>query len=377
MFKLFKSNKNTGNKQNEKTGKMNAHYYNMKVRDIIWETADAFTIVFEEPEGGIEYKAGQFLTLIARVDGKEVRRCYSLCTSTLTDKHPAVMVKRVRDGILSNYLAENLNVGDTIKVMEPMGKFTTVLREENKRHIILFAGGSGITPMMAITKEILHGEPNSIISLIYANRNIDSIIFRDQLDEIQRDFEGRFRVIHILDDAPMDWQGPSGLLNREVLEKLFERIPDWGIENTQYLMCGPEGMMNNVEDLLNDLKIPKDRIYKESFVVGITHKKEAVVEAEDEPGEVKPREVKVIYEGEEYNFMVEPDKTILETALDMDIDLPYSCQSGLCTACRGKCLAGKVKLDEEEGLSDSELEEGYVLTCVGHPLTDDVVIEIG
>lgn len=377
MFGLFKSNKDSAEPSTDKIEKMNAHYYNMRVKEVIEETADAFTIIFEEPEGGMDYKAGQFLTLITKVNGQEIRRSYSLCTSTLTDKCPAVMVKRVEGGILSNYLAENLKAGDVIKVMEPMGKFTTSLQIENKRHIIMFAGGSGITPMMAITKEILHGEPNSIISLIYANRNIDAIIFKDQLDEIQRNFEGRFRVIHILDDAPMDWQGPSGLLNRELLQKLFERIPDWGIDRTQYLMCGPEGMMNNVEELLADHSIPKDKIFKESFVAGTLHKKETIVEAEEDIGEVKTHNVKIIYEGEEYSFNVAPDKTILETALDKDIDLPYSCQSGLCTACRGKCLSGKVKLDEEEGLSDAELEEGYVLTCVGHPLTDDVVIEIG
>jgi len=229
---------------------------------------------------------------------------------------------------------------------------------------------------MAISKEILHGEPQSIISLIYANRNIDSIIFNEKLEAIQKNFEGRFHVIHILDDAPLNWQGPSGLLNPEKLRELMERIPDWGIEKTQYLMCGPEGMMNNIDTILAALNIPKDKIFKESFVAGITHKKEVVVEAESD-SKTAAHEVTIIYDGEEYKFTVEPGKTILETALALDIDLPYSCQSGLCTACRGKCLSGKVKLDEEEGLSEAELSEGYVLTCVGHPLTGDVVIEIG
>ena len=156
----------------------------------------------------------------------------------------------------------------------------------------------------------------------------------------------------------------------------MERIPDWGVEKTQYLMCGPEGMMNNIDAILAELNIPKNSIFRESFVAGITHKKEVVVEAENEEAPAA-HEVKIIYDGEEYKFQVEPGKTILETALSLDIDLPYSCQSGLCTACRGKCLSGKVKLDEEEGLSEAELQEGYVLTCVGHPLTEDVVIEIG
>lgn len=373
MFKFFKK---SSTDDTSEVKSQNLHYYQLKVIDIIKETSDAITIVFEAPDGGIYYKAGQFLTLICNINGTEIRRSYSLCTSMLTDKNPAVTVKRVEGGLMSNYLADSVKVGDTMKVMEPMGKFTTELNPDKKRHLVLFGGGSGITPLLAISKEILHGEPQSIISLIYANRNIDSIIFREKLEVIQRDFEGRFHVIHILDDAPLNWQGPSGLLNPEKLKELMERIPDWGIEKTQYLMCGPEGMMNNIDTILATLNIPKDKIFKESFVAGITHKKEVVVEAESE-GKATAHEVKIIYDGEEFKFKVEPDKTILETALSLDIDLPYSCQSGLCTACRGKCLSGKVKLDEEEGLSEAELNEGYVLTCVGHPLTEDVVIEIG
>jgi ring-1,2-phenylacetyl-CoA epoxidase subunit PaaE len=208
--------------------------------------------------------------------------------------------------------------------------------------------------------------------LIYCNRDIDSIIFRDELDKWQTKYEGRFHVIHVLDNAPMNWQGYSGLLNHEMLQKLFERIPDWGIEKTTYLMCGPEGMMKNVETLLDAHKIPKEKVFKESFVQGILDKKE-----EKPTGDAKSREVTIRYDGQEYKVSVEPTATILQSALDQGIDLPYSCQSGLCTACRGKALSGQVKLDEEEGLSQSERAEGYVLTCVGHPLTDDVVIEIG
>ena len=210
MFKLFKKNNNADSQEDKK--KSNAHYYNLKVKEIIQETSDAITIVFQEPAEGISYKAGQFLTLIVNINGEEVRRSYSLCTSTLTDKDPAVTVKRVEGGRMSNFLADSVKVGDTIKVMEPMGKFTTDLKVENKRHLVLFGGGSGITPLLAITKEILHGEPNSIISLIYANRNLDCIIFKDKLETIQRDFEGRFHVIHILDNAPVNWQGRPACL---------------------------------------------------------------------------------------------------------------------------------------------------------------------
>jgi len=347
------------------------------IKDIIKETKDSISIVFDQPAGApLSYRSGQFLTLITQVNGKEVRRAYSLCSSPVVDKDLAVMVKRVDNGLMSNWLPDHLKKGDKLKVLEPMGQFTSEYSAANKRHLVLFAGGSGITPMISILKSLITLEPESICSLIYCNRDIDSIIFKQELDQWQTRFEGRVHVIHVLDNAPMNWQGYSGLLNKEMLAKLFERIPNWGLDKTTYLMCGPEGMMKNVDALLDDLKIPKEKVFKESFVAGVIDKDKKEDQKAVTAGNTA-HEVTVRYDGQEYKFVVEPHRSILETALDNGIDLPYSCQSGLCTACRGRALSGKVKLDEEEGLSQSERAEGYVLTCVGHPLTDDVVIEIG
>ena len=357
-------------KKNKKKGKDGNKYFHLTIKEIIKETTDTITIVFEQSENKINYQPGQFLTLIVPIDGKKERRAYSLCSSPYTDDLLAVTIKRVEGGLMSNYLPDNMKPGDQVEVMEPMGTFTTDYNATNKRHLILFAGGSGITPMLSIIKSTLTQEPNSIVSLIYANRNIDSIIFKEELTKWATKYEGRLHVIHILDDAPMNWQGYSGLLNYEMLTSLLERIPNW--EKTTYLMCGPEGMMNNVETLLKQENIPNDIVFKESFVQGIINK----TKDDTSSDKIQERIVTIIYE-EEYKVSVPADKSILEAALDMDIDLPYSCQSGLCTACRGKCTSGKVKLDEEEGLSEAEVNDGYVLTCVGHPLTDDVVIEIG
>jgi ring-1,2-phenylacetyl-CoA epoxidase subunit PaaE len=374
-FSFFKKSDKSTKKEESRSGPT---YYELKVKNIIHETRDAIVIIFEQPaEGKIEYKSGQFLTLIAPVNGKDVRRAYSLCTSNFVDNDLAVAVKRVEKGVMSNWLADHLKPGSKLKVMEPMGQFTTEYVKTQKRHIIMFAGGSGITPMMSIIKSMLTQEPESIVSLIYCNRDIDSIIFKKSLEELETKYEGRLHVIHVLDNAPMNWQGYSGLLNHDMLTKLFERIPDWGVQSTTFLMCGPEGMMKNVETLLAQRNIPKEKIFKESFVQGTIDKEEKQDIAATAAGPLKEREVTIRYDGQEYKVVVPPNKSILETALDQGIDLPYSCQSGLCTACRGKALSGQVKLDEEEGLSKSERAEGYVLTCVGHPLTDDVVIEIG
>jgi ring-1,2-phenylacetyl-CoA epoxidase subunit PaaE len=365
-FGFFKKSDKTEKKEITPAG---PHYHNLLVKQVVQETKDAISIVFEQPENKITYKAGQFLTLIATVAGKEVRRAYSLNLS--------VTVKRVEGGLMSNWLPDNVKVGNSMKVMEPMGQFTTEFQKQNKRHLVMFAGGSGITPMMSIIKTTLAEESESICSLIYCNRDIDSIIFKSAFDQLQTKYEGRLHVIHVLDNAPVNWQGHSGLLNHEMLTKILERIPEWGIGNTTYLMCGPEGMMKNVQTLLEARQIPAGKIFKESFVQGTIDKEGKKESAPTVGSGPQAHEVTVRYDGQEFKFVVEPNRTILETALDNGIDLPYSCQSGLCTACRGKALSGQVKLDEEEGLSQSERAEGYVLTCVGHPMTDDVVIEIG
>jgi len=286
------------------------HYYDLKVKNIIHETKDAISIAFEQPaDKKIAYKSGQFLTLIVSIQGKEVRRAYSLCSSPYTDDDLVVTIKRVDNGLMSNWLPDNLKTGNTVKVMEPMGQFTTEYKKDQKRHLIMFAGGSGITPMMSLIKSTLDQEPDSICSLIYCNRDIDSIIFKNQFDALQTNDEGRFHVIHILDNAPMNWQGYSGLLNHDMLTKLFERIPDWGIDKTTYLMCGPEGMMKNVDTLLEARQIPKDKIFKESFVQGTINKdikKESIASS----GEEKAREVTIRYDGQEYKVMVQPKRAI-------------------------------------------------------------------
>lgn len=358
-------------KKNKEGGK--EHYHTLQVLEVVCETADAISIVFEQPSPKLEYKAGQFLTLIANINGKSVRRAYSLSSSPYTDKHLIVTIKRVEGGLMSNYLNDNVKAGDQLQVMEPMGNFTTEYKESNKRHLVMFGGGSGITPLMSHAKSAMTQEPNSIVSLIYANRDINSIIFKSAFQELETKYEGRFRVIHILDNAPLEWQGPSGLLNHQMLSDLFERIPNWGIDKTTYVMCGPEGMMNNVETLLAQQNIPAEKIFKESFVAGTINKGDGSATQE----EIVNRKVTILYDDEEFEVEVNPKEAILDAALNMDIDLPYSCQSGLCTACRGKCVSGKVKMDEDEGLSKAEIEAGYVLPCVSHPLTDDVKIEIG
>lgn len=353
------------------TTSSNEKYYHLTVKEVIRETPDAINIVFNTPTKPMSYKSGQFLTLIETINGEKVRRAYSLSSSPFVDEYPAVAVKKVEGGRMSTWLNDHLKAGASLEVMEPMGNFITEYNASNSRHIVLLGGGSGITPLISIMKSALHQEPSSKVSLIYTNRNEESIIFKTELAQLQLQYGDRLHIVNVLDHPPTGWTGPSGIPTVELLTKILSDLD--AHKNAEYFICGPGGMMDNAEKALLDSGVPQNKVRKESFT-NSADKKPAVVAAH---ADAAGFEVKVIYDGEEYVFDVPNNKTILETALSKDIDLPYSCQSGLCTACRGKCVSGKVRLDESEGLSQSELNEGYVLTCVGHPVSDGVVIEIG
>ncbi|PRY12706.1 ring-1,2-phenylacetyl-CoA epoxidase subunit PaaE [Pontibacter ummariensis] len=375
---------------------MSSPYLSLKVVDITRETPDAVTIQLEHPQKQkINYKPGQFLTLILPLEGQEVRRSYSI-SSTPLEGALAVTVKRVEGGLMSNYLVDDLKVGQEVKVMQPMGNFCLTCEPSFSRHVFLFGAGSGITPLMSILKTVLQEEPNSQVTLLYGNRNEESVIFKEQLQELEAGHQGRFHVEYVYSQPKHDCEH-RGRMNQTMILKMLERL---GVTKNQgmgskflkalglvkqqeavYYMCGPEGMMEEVRHALEILHVPASRIFKESFVNSKPQgeKKQQAHSSETAAGaggEVRGQTVTIIYEGAEYAVEVGPDKTILEAALEQNIDLPYSCQAGLCTACRGVCLSGKVELEENDGLSESELEEGYVLNCVAHPLTSDVVIEI-
>ncbi len=375
VFNLFKKG-SSSSKQADDKNKPSSRYFSLKVKEVVRETNDAVTVYFDPAGREINYKPGQFFTLIMNIDNQSIRRSYSLCTSPDTDEFPGVTVKRVEGGLVSNYINSEFRAGDEIELMEPMGVFTTDISHNQERNLVFFGGGSGITPLMALSKSILKLEPKTKITLLYANRDTDSIIFKSKLAELENTSDGKFKVFYVLETAPENWIGYRGRLTPGIIGDVLGKVSDQG-EVTEYFMCGPEGMMMAISTAFRELGLPKEKLRKESFTAGTPEAKTIDAPVPSANTAAGAKEVKVIYDGEEYSFAVEEDKTILETALELDIDLPFSCQSGLCTACRGKCLSGKVRMDEMEGLSDSEIEEGYVLTCVGHPLTNDVIIEIG
>jgi len=355
---------------------MAARYF-LKVNEVIRETPDAVTITFWHPiSEEVRYLPGQFLTFLLNINGQKVRRSYSMASSPHVDVSLAVSVKRVPGGLVSNYLCDRIRPGDVLETLEPMGTFTPKLDPKNRRTMVLIGAGSGITPLFSMAKSALHAEPNSRVWLIYGNRNQESIIYKAHLDAMaQAHGPSRFSVTHVLSQPTSGWTGLEGRLNQHTLTSLLEDLPAQERQHVSAYLCGPDGMMAEARSALSLVGVPTERVFKESYVTAQVPAGEVI---EDPAGadESGSPEVTVLYEGAEYKFAVAPHQTILEAALDLDIDLPYSCQAGMCTACLGKCTSGTVKLDEEDGLSDSELKAGYVLTCVAHPVGRDVVIEI-
>lgn len=350
-------------------------YQTLKIKEIVKETPDTITIHLKQPLfRKIPYYAGQFLTLIVKDDnGKKYRRAYSLCSAPHLDSTLAVTIKRVEGGIVSNLLNDTLKGGEKLEIMEPMGNFVLRTHPDNNRHIVLFGGGSGITPLMSMLKVALSYEQNSIVSLIYTCRDEESTIFKNQLDKLKEKHGDRFNLIYSLTQPKTDLSQKEnhfeGRITKEFIKTTLEKLPN--IKDRIFYLCGPEGMMDTIEETLSELNVPSDTVHKENFF--------APVNSDDENGAIVPdgrKIVKVILNGQETEIAVDAKKTILEAALDDEIDMPYSCQSGLCTACRGLCLSGKVTMDSNEALSEAEIIEGYILTCQAHPLTDDVKIDM-
>ncbi|MBA2610437.1 MAG: 2Fe-2S iron-sulfur cluster binding domain-containing protein [Bacteroidetes bacterium] len=350
-----------------------ARFHTLKVKDIKRETSDAVSVAFEVPpqqQPEYQFKQGQYITLKMTVGGEEIRRSYSLCSSPY-EKELRVAIKAVKGGKMSTYINGELKVGATIDVMTPMGSFYSVLSGGNKKKYVLFAGGSGITPMMSIVKSILYVEKQSTVTLIYANKDEASTIFKTEIDALANN-NPNLKVAYVFDKPQTkisDLQ--TGIITPDKAIALIESFG--GINADDYFICGPGPMMENVKTTLESLKIAKEKIHIEYFTAVI----DAVNKAENNAlgADVKSK-ITVMQYGIETNFELKTSSiTILDAAIEAGVDAPFSCKGAVCCTCRAKVLEGKVKMDANFALTDAEVEEGFILTCQSHPLTEKVVID--
>lgn len=355
---------------------MSKHFYTVFVDEIKRETADCISIKFKIPEdlkSIFQYQHGQSLNLRTTINGEEVRRTYSLCSSPL-DNEWRIAVKVLENGVFSNYANEKLKPGDALEAMEPVGKFTTELNITNKKNYLAFAAGSGITPIISIIKTTLRTEPKSNFTLVYGNRDRSAIIFFDELEALKNTFIDRFNIIYILSREHTEIDLNYGHIDESKLIELGKAINYNSIDDT--FICGPRDMIFSVKDFLEAKGTDKKKIHFEIFISTSPAKTTTAKQtASVETG--KQSNITIKSDGRSFDFKMPLNGTqsILDGALTQGADLPYACKGGMCCTCKAKLLDGEVAMDVHWGLEDDEVAKGYILTCQSHPKSKNIVID--
>lgn len=367
---------------------MSNKFHQLKVKEIIPETSQAVTLVFEVPEAlreTFQYTHGQYLTLKFDVDGQEVRRAYSMCSSPM-DKDIAVTVKRLKNGLVSNYINDKVSAGQSIEVMPPEGRFFTKLDEGNRKTYYLFGAGSGITPLMSILRTILEKEPLSTVHLFYGNRTEESIIFKNSLEDLKERYANQLIVEHILSQpkrekatglagffkkGAVSWEGRIGRIDQREVNRFLDENP-LRTEEVEYFICGPGSMIDSVEAALIGRGVDKKRIHTEHFSSALPSESVSSNGARVSIAGGVP--AKVHLDGEEIDLVIPEGKTVLDTILDQGYDPPYSCTAGACSTCMAKVVKGSVEMDACYALDEEEVEEGFILTCQSRPVSDELEI---
>lgn len=345
---------------------LRAHgYHNLRVKDVVRETHDASSFVFDVPDDlatTFRYRPGQFCTFRVPVDGAEHVRSYSMSSTPVIDADLTVTVKRVAGGLVSNWFLDHLGVGDVIEVTKPAGVFCT--QEGADRPVFAFCGGSGVTPVMSITKHVLANTERSA-RLLYANRDRDSVIFDAAFAALSEAHAGRLEVRHHLDAA-------GGFLCADDI-KVFAGD---AASAADCYVCGPGPFMDLVESVLLELGVPAERIFIERFLVEQQEKDAAAVAAEAPGTETQlPAEVTVILGGKKTVVKYQPGDTVLETARRGGLRPPFSCEAGNCATCMAFLKEGTVRMRANNALTPEEVEEGWILTCQSLPAGETVVVE--
>ena len=355
---------------------MSIHFHRLTVKEVKKETDDCVSVVFEIPETlkeGFIFKQGQSLTMRAMINGEEVRRTYSICSSPL-DNEWKVAIKRVEAGLFSSIANKELKKGDTLEVMQPVGKFYTELNPANKKNHLAFAAGSGITPLLSIIKTTLRTEPHSTFTLVYGNKSRSSIIFFEELEGLKNKYLQQFNFINILSRERTDAPINSGRINLEKLSELSKLINYTSFD--EFFICGPEEMIFTVKAFLEQKQIDKKKIHFELFTTP-GQKKPGVKSREPGVDSGPKSKITVKLDGRSFDFdlSLTSDTTILDAALKEGADLPFACKGGVCCTCKAKLLEGEVSMDVHWGLEEDEIEDGYILACQSHPITQKVVVD--
>ncbi|MBD3665308.1 2Fe-2S iron-sulfur cluster-binding protein [Sulfitobacter aestuariivivens] len=349
-----------------------AQFHPLKVTDIHHTIRDAVVLTLqpENPEQ-FSFTQGQYLTFKRDFDGTELRRNYSICTG-LDEGKIKVGIKRVDGGAFSTFANTQLQVGDVLHAMPPQGKFFTKIEPEKAKNYLGFAGGSGITPVLSILKTVLKREPQSTFTLVYANRAVNTIMFREELEDLKNHYMGRLTIIHMLESG-QDIDLFTGRVDQDKCTALFKYWIDIKSIHTAFI-CGPEPMMLAISESLKTHGLEPDQIKMELFSEsqqGQLAKQEMAARAEGQKG----TELTVIIDGASRTFEMSKGQSVLDAALENGQDAPFACKAGVCSTCMCKVLEGEVEMLANHALEDHEVADGYRLSCQSYPITDTLVID--
>lgn len=351
-----------------------ARFHELTVTDVHKTIRDAVVVSLEPANGGnFDFIQGQYLTFRQDFDGTEVRRSYSICAGK-DDGVLQVGIKKVDGGAFSTWANDNLKPGMTLQAMEPMGSFHTPITPEAGKNYLGFAGGSGITPLLSILKTVLRREPDSTFTLVYANRGVNTIMFREELEDLKNQYMQRLTVIHILESDAQDIDLFTGRIDAEKCKALFESWIDIESIDTSFI-CGPEPMMLAIAAALRDHGLSDEQIKFELFASAQPGRLQRKASSTEAGSKAKSTEATVTMDGSARSFTMEKDQTILDAALENALDAPYACKAGVCSTCKCKVLEGEVEMVANHALEDYEVEQGYVLSCQSFPVSDRVVVD--
>lgn len=359
-----------------------ARFYDLTVTALRKTIRDAVVVTLQPDAGdatAFEFRAGQYLTFRRDFDGIDLRRSYSICAGP-DDGVLQVGIKRVAGGAFSTYANCDLRIGDKLSVMPPMGRFTIDPTSEpapatmTQRHYLGFAGGSGITPVLAILRNLLVREPGASVTLVYANRGVNTIMFREELEDLKNIYIGRLVVIHVLESDAQEVELFTGRVDEDKCAALFARLIDVGSVDTAFI-CGPEPMMRGIVRALEQHGLNPSRIKFELFASGQpgqARQKAQVTQGADITAKLR---VSITIDGATRTFDADKDQRILDIALGHALDAPFSCRAGVCSTCRCRVIEGEVEMAANHALEDYEVRRGYVLSCQAYAISDRIVVD--
>jgi ring-1,2-phenylacetyl-CoA epoxidase subunit PaaE len=356
---------------------MSTTFHPLSVRSVEPDTPEAVIVAFEVPQelrNVFGFTQGQYLTLRAQIDGQDMRRSYSICAG-VDDGELRVGVRKVKGGVFSNWINSSLKAGDKIQVMAPQGRFFVPLDPTAHRHHVGIAGGSGITPILSIMKTVLAREPHSQFTLIYGNRQLQSTMFKEELEDLKNRYMSRLVLHHVFSDEQTDAPLNRGVMNREKIGEFLGPLLQASSIDHAYI-CGPFQMNEEAQAALLAAGLPEERIHIERF--GVAQQAADQVGAvihETKPGDAELARVVIVRDGLRREIEFRKDQpSILDCASAAGLEVPFSCTSGVCGTCRAKVLEGQVRMERNFALDKSDVAAGFVLTCQAHPLTERVVL---